>query len=61
MKLNPGSESRGSSHQAQETRSRDSISLRSSETSAPHCGQNMDSLRIEARQALQENKGFPQY
>ncbi len=54
-------ESRGSNHQAQDTRSRDSISLFSAETSAPHSEQNTASLRIGARQALQEYKGFEQY
>ncbi len=54
-------ESRGSNHQAQDTRSRDSISLFCAETSAPHSGQNTASLRIGAWQALQEYKGFEQY
>lgn len=61
MKLRPGMANIGNSHQAQETCSRASSSLFSPETSAPHWGQNIVSLRIAAWQDLQEYKGLPQY
>jgi len=61
MKLKLGTTSMGSSHQAQETCSRDTNSFLSLETDVPHSGQNTASLRIAARQALQEYKGFAQY